>query len=97
MVSLTLDWASPQFSTLLHLPQEMKFKEDKGLETEILSSTQSPFPVHKPSIQRFIYHASQMGADPLDLTEHREQQPTIDSENVDVLSACLIIEDNSIL
>lgn len=43
-----------------------------------------------------------MGTDPVDLTEHRElcsllEQPTINNENVDVLSACLIIEDNSIL
>ena len=56
----------------------------------------------KASVHRSIYHSSQMGADPLDLTEHREQcslleQPTINNENVDVLSACLIIEDNSIL
>lgn len=42
------------------------------------------------------------GSWPFDLAEHREQcslleQPTINKENVDVLSACLIIKDNSIL
>jgi hypothetical protein len=43
-----------------------------------------------------------MGTDPLDLMELKEQcslleQPAINNGNVDVLSACLIIEDSSIL
>lgn len=73
--------------------RKWKLEEDMGPKEETLYSVQPPFTMHTASVHKFIHHSSQMGADPLDLMEHREQyslleQPAINNGNVDVF-VCL--------